>query len=195
LQTVKINSWDRRATNSAGPIARALLAVLPLALLVLGACATSTPAAKTDPPPGVATASLRPSIEFSFETDDQPVSSEATRGVPTVISFITTSSLSSQAQVDFLVAMARHDGDRVRYAVVVLDAQENRDLVALYKKALSIPFPVALADSPTIAGMSGFGDVSGVPVTVLLDRAGRLVARIDGRVVKSDEMRAAMRGL
>jgi hypothetical protein len=112
-----------------------------------------------------------------------------------VISFITTSSLPSQAQADFLVAMAKHDGDRVFYALVVLESQENRELVELYKKALSIPFPVALADAQTLAGAGAFGDVSAVPVTVLLDRAGRVVLRAEGRVVKSEEMRAAMRGL
>ena len=109
--------------------------------------------------------------------------------------FITTSSLSSQAQVDFLLAMAKHDGTLVNYLAVALDGRENREMVELYGKALSIPFPVAIADPQTLVGAGAFGDVSGVPVTVLLDRAGRVVWRADGRVVKSDEMRAAMRGL
>jgi hypothetical protein len=146
---------------------------------------------------------MRPAIDFAFESlDERPVTSEATRGVPTVLAFIDTSSLSSQAQVDFLVAMAKHDVDpaapnkeRAHYAVVVLERSEDRELVELYRKALSIPFPVAIADGPTLAGLSSFGDVSAVPVTVLLDRAGRVAWRTDGRVVKSDEMRAAMRGL
>jgi len=89
-------------------------------------------------------------VDFAFESlDDRPVSSDATRGVPTVLAFVTTSSLSSQAQVDFLVAMAKHDldptgspaRDRVHYAVVALESNENREMVALYQKALSIPFP------------------------------------------------------
>jgi hypothetical protein len=90
--------------------------------------------------------------------------------------------------------MARHDGDRVNYAVVALEAQEARELVDLYRKALSIPFPVAIADARTLSGTGAFGDVSAVPVTVLLDRAGRVTWRVDGRVAKSDEIRAAMRG-
>jgi hypothetical protein len=139
---------------------------------------------------------LRSPVDFAFDAvGDPPVTADATRGRPTVISFITTSSLPSQAQADFLVAMAKHDGDRVFYALVVLESQENRELVELYKRALSIPFPVALADAQTLAGAGAFGDVSAVPVTVLLDRAGRVVLRAEGRVVKSDEMRAAMRGL
>jgi hypothetical protein len=141
-------------------------------------------------------APVRSPVDFTFDAvGDPPVTADATRGLPTVISFITTSSLSSQAQADFLVAMAKHDGDRVHYALVVLESQENRELVELYKKALSIPFPVAVADAQTLAGAGAFGNVSAVPVTVLLDRSGRVVFRAEGRVVKSDEMRAAMRGL
>ena len=181
---MKTSSWARRATSSRSAV---------FALLLAG-CAS----AKERPadPPGVSLQPVRAPIDFSFDAvGDAPLTAESTRGSPTVISFITTSSLSSQAQADFLVAMAKNDGDRVHYALVVLETQENRELVALYKKALSIPFPVALADSQTVAGASAFGDVSTVPVTVLLDRAGRLVWRIEGRVAKSGEMRAAMRGL
>jgi peroxiredoxin len=141
-------------------------------------------------------AALRPAVDFSFDAvDDAAVTAEATRGMPTVLAFVTTSSLPSQAQVDFLIAMAKHDSDRVHYAVVLLESEENRELAELYKKALSIPFPVALADPKTLAGASGFGDVSTVPVTIVLDRAGRVVWRMEGRVVKSGEMRAAMQGL
>ena len=189
---MKTSSWAKKATSRGRP------AALPLALALVstGLAGCGLRAASRTDPPGVTMASPHPAVDFDFDAvDDPPVTAEATRGVPTVISFITTSSLSSQAQADFLIAMAKHDGDRVHYAVVVLEPGENRDLVALYKKALSIPFPVALADSQTLAGASVFGDVSTVPVTVLLDRAGRVVWRIEGRVVKSDEMRAAMHGL
>ena len=74
------------------------------------------------------------------------MSAEATRGKPTVIAFVNTGSLPAQAQVDFLVVMAKHDADRVNYAVVALEPRENRELVELYRKSLGIPFPVALAD-------------------------------------------------
>ncbi len=182
---MKTSSWAKRATSS-----RALSALS----LLLAACASAKGTAAD--PPGVSSPALRTPIDFSFDAvGDAPLTAESTRGVPTVISFITTSSLSSQAQVDFLVAMAKHDGDRVHYAVVVLETADNRELVALYKKALSIPFPVAVADAQTLAGASAFGDLSTVPVVVLLDRAGRIAWRMEGRVVKSDEMRAAMRGL
>lgn len=135
-------------------------------------------------------------VEFEFDSlDDRPVSAQATRGKPTVLAFVTTSSLPSQAQVDFLIAMARHDGDRTNYAVVAVEPGQSRELVDLYRKALSLPFPMAMADPRTLEGRGCFGDVSAVPTVVMLDRAGRLVWRSDGRVAKSAELRARLRGL
>jgi hypothetical protein len=139
---------------------------------------------------------MSPPVEFAFDSlDERSVTSATTRGKPTVLTFITTSSLSSQAQVDFLIAMAKNDAEHVHYAAVALEGVESREIVELYEKALSIPFPVALADPRTRAGGSVFGDVSAVPVTVLLDSAGRIAWRIDGRVVKSEELRREIRRL
>jgi hypothetical protein len=145
---------------------------------------------------GASTVGLRPAIDFAFDSlDERPVSSEATRGKTTVIVVLTTGSLPAQAQVDYLVAMAAHDAGQVNYVAVALEAPESRELVELYCKALHVTFPVALADGPTRAGQGPFGDVSAVPVTVVLDRAGRVVWRSAGRVARSDELREAMRGL
>jgi hypothetical protein len=139
---------------------------------------------------------MRTPVDFVFDSiDPRPVSAEATRGQPTLIAFVTTENLAAQAQVDFLVAMSKNDGDRVHYAVVAVEDHDSRELVELYKKALSIPFPVAMADRDTCSGGGPFGDVRAVPVTVILDRSGRLVWRVEGRVSKSAELRAALRGL
>jgi hypothetical protein len=164
------------------------------------ACGKATTPLAVAPPgssgPGFAQGGVHAPADFAFDSlDDRPVSTEAARGKPTVLTFVTTSSLPSQAQVDFLVAMSKHDGDRVNYAVVALERSDDRELVELYKKALSIPFPVAIADARTLAGAGAFGDVGAVPVTVMLDRLGRIVWRVDGRVAKSGELRTAMRGL
>jgi hypothetical protein len=143
-----------------------------------------------------ASASGRAPVEFAFDSlDERAVSAEATRGKPTVLVFVTTGSLPAQAQVDFLVAMAKHDADRVNYALVALEPRENRELVEIYRRTLAVPFPAAMADVPTLAGQGAFGDIAAVPLVVVLDRAGRLVWHAEGRVVKSDELRAAMRGL
>jgi hypothetical protein len=139
---------------------------------------------------------MQPPVDFRFESlDERPVSAESTRGKPTVLALVTTGSLPAQAQVDYLVGMAKNDADRVNYAVVALEPRDNRELVEIYRKSLRVTFPVAMADDKTLAGASPFGDVTVVPVTIVLDRAGRVAWRADGRVVTSDELRRAMRGL
>jgi len=163
--------------------------------LALSACSSRLPS-PADPPPGVSTVALGTPVEFVFDSlDNRPVTAQGALGKPTIIVFVTTSNLPAQAQVDFLVAMANHDKGRNNFILVALEPRDNRELVEIYRKALSVPFPVAMADDATLSGRSAFGDLSGVPVTVMLDRAGRLVWRVEGRVVKSSELRDAMRGL
>ena len=193
---VMTNSWVKRARNSP-PFS--LLAALVLSCGGAGAqpVGTSVPhSAAGEAGDERSRAALRVPVDFAFDSlDDRPISAVSTRGKPTLVTFLTTSNLAAQAQIDFLVAMARNDGDKVNYAAVALEPHDNRELVELYKKALSIQFPVAMADPLTLAGGGPFGDVSAVPVTVLLDRSGRIVWRTDGRVVKSSELRDALKGL
>ena len=182
-----ISSWARRATTEVA-LAGALLA---------GASGCGGSAGATEvPPPGVSTAVASPALDFAFDSlDDRSVSGQATRGKPTIIAFVTTGSLPAQAQVDFLVAMAKRDPEHANYALVALDPRDNRELVELYRKSLHVPFPVAMADDDVRSGAGPFGDVTTVPVTVVLDRAGRVVARVAGRVAKSEELRSAIAGL
>jgi thiol-disulfide isomerase/thioredoxin len=180
------SSSGRRATSSA------LLVLLASALPACGGSGES----KAPATPGVSVPPASPPVAFTFDSlDDHPVSSEVSRGKPAVLAFVTTGSLPAQAEVDFLVTMSKNDGDRVFYAAVSLDPRENRELVEIYRKSLGIKFPMAMADEATRAGTGPFGDVTTVPVTILLDRQGRVVWRVDGRVAKSDELRGAMRGL
>jgi hypothetical protein len=192
---VKTSSSAKRATSeSAHGLSVALTLLTLAALSALAGCGgAARPAPLASP---AATLAASPPFDFAFDSlDERPVSAIATRGEPTLIAFVTTSSMPSQAQVDFLVAMAKHDADRVHYAVVALEPRENRELVEMYVRALAIPFPVALADGATIAGQGPFGDVQSVPSTVLLDREGRVVWRATGRVAKSGEIRGVMRGM
>ena len=134
-------------------------------------------------------------VDFEFDSlDARPVSTPATRGKVTVLAFVTTYDLGSQAQVNFLVAMAKHDGTEVNYVLVALEKKSERELVEVYKNNLGVSFPFALADEATIAGGGPFGDVHKIPSVVVLDRAGKIVFKKTG-LAKSDELRAAMRGL
>jgi hypothetical protein len=133
---------------------------------------------------------------FDYQSlDGRAVSAAAMRGKPTVLTFVTTDSLAAQAQVDFLVAMAKRDASAVNYAVVAIEPGDRRELVDLYRRVLHITFPVAIADGETLGGGGSFGDVRGVPVTVILDREGHVVWRADGRIARSEELRSAMSGV
>jgi hypothetical protein len=134
-------------------------------------------------------------IAFAFDSlDARPVSTAGVLGRPAVVAFATTYDLGSQAQVNYLVAMAAHDADAVAYLLVALEKPDDRELVEVYGRKLGVKFPVGLADAATIAGGGPFGDVHRIPTLVVLDRAGRAVWRKVG-IAKSDEIRAVLRGL
>ncbi|MEO8877158.1 MAG: TlpA disulfide reductase family protein [Polyangiaceae bacterium] len=149
-----------------------------------------------EPPAGAsALPDSRAPIEFQFDSlDDRPVNAASTRGAPTVIAFGATWDLFSQAQVDFLVKMAKHDGESVHYAFIALQESKDRELVEVYAQKLGVDFPVALADAETIAGGGVFGDVHNVPTVVILDAKGRMVWLHPG-IAKASEIRAAMHGI
>jgi hypothetical protein len=135
-------------------------------------------------------------LDYSFDSlDGRPLTSAAMRGKLTVVAFVTTYDLESQAQVDYLATMAKHDGDRVNYAVVALEPAENRELVEAFRRFVADKFGVALltavGDAATIAGAGPFGDVHVVPTVVVLDRSGKVGWRKTG-LSKSDEIRIAM---
>ncbi|MGH7437436.1 MAG: TlpA family protein disulfide reductase [Polyangiaceae bacterium] len=168
------------------------------ALVACGPAACASPhATPLDAPAvGASTVAVHPAVDFDFDSiDDRPVSSAATRGKITVLVFVTTGSLMAQAQVDYLVAMAGRDGGAVNYLLVAVETRDNRELVDLYRKTLKVSFPVAVVEPASATAAGGFGDVTAVPVTVVLDRAGRPVLRTEARVAKSEEIRQAMRGL
>jgi hypothetical protein len=150
---------------------------------------------KEEAPVGITegAATLGQAVSFSFDSlDERKVSSETAHGRVTVLAFVTTWDLSSQAEVDYLVAMAKHDDSNVFYALVALDDRKNRELVEAYRKTLNVTFPVAMADTETIAGRGPFTGVNQVPTVVVLDRDGRVVWQKSG-VSKPDEIRPHMR--
>jgi hypothetical protein len=135
-------------------------------------------------------------IDFAFDSlDDRPVSSESMRGKTSVIAFVQTGDQRSQAQVRFLMAMAANDAGKTNYAIVALEPRMNRELVEVYKSSLGVTFPVALVDAASLTGGGAFGEWKGVPTVVILDRDVKLRWRAEGRIVRADELRAAMHAL
>lgn len=167
--------------------------------LVLGSAACG-PKVAPGPPVGVSdkpgtSVPTDRAIAYVFDSiDERPVSSEAMIGKPTVLAFVTTGDLVGQAQVDFLVAMAKHDADKVNYALVALHPRRELVLVDTYVQTLKVEFPVALATPAQIGSAGPFGEIPAVPTLVVLDRSGRIVWKHTG-LAKSDELRGHMKGL
>jgi hypothetical protein len=165
-------------------------------LVVLVACGPK----QDGPPVGVSTKSGEPTVssekvtQYAFDSlDERLVSSEVHRGKPTVIAFITTGDINGQAQVSYLIHMAKNDGDKVNYAVVALHPRKEVVLVDTYRKTLDIQFPVALGDSSATGTGGPFGAIPAVPTVVVLDAEGRIAWKHTG-LAKHEEIRAHMRG-
>jgi hypothetical protein len=175
------------------------LALAGCLALALGACG---PKKDEGPPIGVSTKdgnavplSDKP-VAYAFDPldDERPVNSDAFRGKPVVIAFVTTGDLQSQAQVGFLNAMHKNDGERVNYALIAIHPRKEIILVETYRKATGVEFPVALGDGMSMSGAGPFGEIPAVPTVVVLDRFGKLVWKHTG-LAKADEIRAHVRNL
>jgi thiol-disulfide isomerase/thioredoxin len=136
-----------------------------------------------------------PPVQFSLDSlDSRPVSTGTVVGKPTVVAFVTTWDLSSQAQVDYLVPMSKKDGDQVNYVMVALQEAKDRELVEVFARGLGVTFPAALGDQEMIEGAGPFGSLRAVPTTVVLDRAARMVWRHVG-LARPEEIREGLSGL
>jgi hypothetical protein len=148
--------------------------------LALGVGA-ALPACSGDPHPPTAPAAVAtnapttgPTVRFAYEgIDGRPISTEALTNRVSVIGFLTTYDVHSQAEARYLALLERHHSPRVNVAALMLEAPENRPLVEAFVASLGLTYPVALADAATIAGEGPFVGLHNVPSVVILDRAGR----------------------
>ena len=170
----------------------ALLAALVAVTTAAVGCGPKT----TDPPVGTsdkpgAAFPDRP-VTYAFDTlDERPVSSAAHRGKPTILAFVTTGDIVGQAQVDYLVAMAKNDSTKVNYALIAMHPRKEIMLVEAYMSALKVEFPVALGDASAMTPQGPFGEIAAVPTIVVLDRDGKIVWKHTG-LAKSEELRSHM---
>ena len=143
-------------------------------------CACAVPACASEPPPPqpvFASAARSAPLRFQYPLVDGRgwLGSDSLRGRPTVLGFLTTYDVASQAQARFLNGLAQRYGSRVQVAAVMLEGGDNRPLILAFRDGLSLVYPLALGDAEMIGGGGPFGDVHVVPSTVVLDAEGRLV--------------------
>lgn len=131
-------------------------------------------AASTPAPPAVTEAAGAPLV-FSFPEvrGKADVTGESLRGRISIVGFVTTYDLPSQAQVRYLNQLAREHVPRLNVALLVLEPPENREIAAAFADMLGLKYPVAMADAATIRGEGPFAGLHHVPSLVILDREGR----------------------
>jgi hypothetical protein len=133
------------------------------------------------------------SFVYRLADGNGELSARALRGQPTIVAFLATYDLASQAQARFLLGVFRRHAGTVRAAAIVLEPAENQPLILAFRDALKLSYPVAMGDETLIAGGGPFGDVHAVPSTVLLDREGRIVWKHTG-LAKEEELEQALAG-
>ncbi len=114
------------------------------------------------------------------------------RGQVVVIHVFATWSLAAQGEVDALRAVDQ--GPDVTVVGLALDP-EGRVLVSPWRNASDVRYLVALADEDLRAGRGPLGPLPVVPITIVLDRAGRMHGRVDRQITPAelDAMIAAAR--
>lgn len=163
--------------RSSTPTPRADAARLVLALGVALAACEPVPVVERPEALAPTSAALEPSgLPLSFEYRNVAggsVSAEDLRDRFTVIAFGTTYDVPSQAQAKFLSQLHRDRVPRINALLLVLEQPENEILVAAYASALSLKYPVVMADAATIKGGGPFPGLRHVPSVVILDKQGR----------------------
>ncbi len=163
--------------------ARAIPAALA-ALTVAGCVAGCVANDQVEAPP-VPTLSVAPTPEKGappvafgwIDLRGRELSTSSVRGRVTVLAFVATYDVASQAQARFLTGLSKRHVPRLNVGLVVLEQETNRPLVEAFVDTLGIEYPVALADAATLAGKGPFEGLHHVPAVVVLDREGRERAR------------------
>jgi hypothetical protein len=160
-----------RSTETRGLRAgRALRGGATVIAIAIAGC-VPVPVTPPEAPPPVG-----PPIDFTYETADGGVLTAASlRGRCTVLAFVATYDLISQAQVKVLSLVQRDHTPRVNVAALVLGPPESKPLAIAFGQSLHVAFPVALAGTSTLEGRGPFAGVRRVPSVFILDREGRIL--------------------
>jgi len=137
------------------------------ALLVLG-CASS----RSEPAPQPSAAP--PPLVYSFaDLNGKELADGAHRGRVTVLLFVTTFDLPSQASARRLEDLYRTHAPRINALAVVVEAPNHADLARSFREVLGLNYPLALASKASLAKHAVFSKIDVVPAWIILDREGR----------------------
>jgi hypothetical protein len=125
-------------------------------------------------------------VQFTFGTiDGGELSSDTTRGRTTLLLFVTTYDLPSQAEALLLREVASTHKPRLNAGVVMMEPPQSAALAQVWRDSLRLDLPVAMASPSLLSGESSLGRIAGVPTLLVLDRRGRLVTRREGALSRA----------
>jgi hypothetical protein len=137
--------------------------------------------------PALAARDLGEPVQFSFGTvDGGELSSDTTRGRSTLLLFVTTYDLPSQAEALLLRDVVARHKPRANAGIVMVEPPRSAALAQVWRDSLGLDLPVAMASATLLAGESQLGRIAGVPTLVVLDRRGRLVVRREGALTQAE---------
>ena len=147
---------------------------IAVGLMLAAGCAGSTPEPVTAGLPELPTAGKLRTLEGRY------VTLAALRGEAALITIIQTWSDYALVEVPLLNRVAERYGDRLTVLCIALD--EQPEMVRIFVKTFKPSYEVVqVDDTARFTGSSGpFGPITMIPTSVLLDRDGRVAARMDG---------------
>lgn len=122
----------------------------------------------------------KPAPEARFVTiEGQPIRLADLRGKVVLVEFWATSCVICLAEMPSLAALHRALAQRGFEMIAVAMPYDRPDYVLDYARRHRPPFPIAL--DPNGAHVAAFGPIPGTPTRLLIDRDGRVIARLVGR--------------
>jgi hypothetical protein len=108
------------------------------------------------------------------------------RGKVIVLHLFDTDATAAALDAEKLTRLAAAHRDQLMVVGICLD-REGYPMAVAWRRALGVRYLIGLADEPLRAGRSPIGKLRMVPTTLVLDRGGHLVERID-RPLEPDEV-------
>lgn len=159
-------------------------------VLLLGAslaCARVRPA---EPSLAPAAAQI---LEFSLpDLDGKLVDSKALRGRVTVLLFVTTFDVASQAEARRLEDLYHTHSPRLNALGVVVEAPRYAALVGEYRQSLGLSYPLVMGEREVLDSHKDLRHVKSVPAWIILSRDGEVVSSAAGTLTL-DELEKLVR--